>query len=464
MRLFRRANKPEVVPPSDHCLLVTGSRALMEDGGFLRNLDRRVGSLDVYPHSTGSLQDAGLSGARAVLGVFETPARLTELIRLVLDERKKRDDGFPVFIVAVRCEELRKLGQWLSERADAGELSGIRLILAADGAGIAEQIGDKLEPIFEPSFLKMPVHTEAEESEPKHKLFFSISPQLRKLVKFTRELAENNVSRLYILGAPGTGKASIAYYYWLCRGKGRFVTVNLNAESTTDKISMKSLLCGHVPGTQGTVGTREGAFAFARDGVCFLDESHGVAGVVMQVLMEVLDAGQYLAFGGTAKKTLDCAVLFASYRSWDSLRSEMHLDEHARLGAIHVTVPDLLQREEDLVAVLAHSLYAFTDEWTTWTAPEGITWSAWQAIQECGWHGNLRTLIRVIESAAVKFASEETDSSLLEREAIEAGIELWEPEDHASLKLFATEEREAPDEAAPSNDAEGLDMESRTTD
>ena len=87
-----------------------------------------------------------------------------------------------------------------------------------------------------------------------------------------KDLAENNISRVYLLGGPGSGKTSLAYYYWLCRSKGRFITVNLTAESTDDKAAMKSLLCGHVSGAFGTGPSREGALSFAEDGVCFLDE------------------------------------------------------------------------------------------------------------------------------------------------------------------------------------------------
>lgn len=74
------------------------------------------------------------------------------------------------------------------------------------------------------------------------------------------------------------------------------MTVNLSAESTGDKASMKSLLCGHVAGAIPGAGAREGALSFARDGVCFLDESHGVTGSVMQILMEVLETNQHSPF------------------------------------------------------------------------------------------------------------------------------------------------------------------------
>ncbi len=65
--------------------------------------------------------------------------------------------------------------------------------------------------------------------------------------------------------------------------------------------------------------------------------------------MEVLDSCQFLPFGGTKKRALECAVIFASNRSWETLRDMMNLDEHARLGATLVKIPDLIKRREDFI-------------------------------------------------------------------------------------------------------------------
>nr|WP_281272985.1 sigma 54-interacting transcriptional regulator [Salinisphaera halophila] len=189
-----------------------------------------------------------------------------------------------------------------------------------------------------------------------------------------------------MLGGPGSGKTSRAYDYCLARTRGNFVT----AEATDDKAAMKSLLCGHVSGAFPGAGSRTGAFSHARDGVCFLDESHGVSGSVMEVLMEALDSNQYLPYGASAKRPLDCAVVFASNRSWDTLIASVNMDEHARLGAMILHLPDLAVRREDLIAVLATTLDGMRRRATTWAAPAGLSQAAWQAIGDCPWRGNTR--------------------------------------------------------------------------
>ena len=379
---------------------------------------------------------ARMAKAATVVALFQPMNVLTALLDQLRAARAQRRDGLPVMVIAATLDQLTALGGWLQAAAVAEKLEGVRLIAAADTAQVLDKLGARLGPVRESNFLKMPVNPDVERSE--FKYFFAISPESRALVRLIRQLAENNISRLYILGAPGAGKSSLAYYYYLCRARGRYMSVNLTSEATDDKAAMKSLLCGHVTGAFGDSGGREGALSMAGEGVCFLDESHGVSGVVMQVLMEVLDTGQFLPYGGTNKRKLECAVLFASNRSWDHLRNLINLDEHARLGAHIVGVPDLKAREEDLIAVLSATLAKFKRGCTTWHAPEGLTDRAWEAIRRCPWNGNLRTLIRVIETAAVECAKVSDRPGLITVEQVRRGMDLWEPEDHHSLRLYSS--------------------------
>jgi DNA-binding NtrC family response regulator len=319
--------------------------------------------------------------------------------------------------------------------------------LISDGADDNNELAEKLKPVFGPDIVKMPTMPEVLESA--FKYFYTFSPELREATRLVGELAENNYSRLYLLGAPGTGKTSLAYYFWLKRNKGRFVVVNLTAESTTDKASMKSLLCGHVSGAFPGSGAREGALSFAQQGVCFLDESHGVSGVVMQVLMEVLDSGQFMPFGAVAKRELQCAVVFASNRSWDTLTKNINLDEHARIGATIIELADLAQRKEDLIAVVATTLNRLKKQFTTWQAPLGLTKSAWELYANSPWYGNTRALIRVTETAATNFAQEHskdpTIGKLIDVRHVTPALAQWEPSSHESLKLYSSTSRQIND-------------------
>lgn len=373
--------------------------------------------------------------ARVIVAAGQKPEALTAILHQVATARATRDDGYPLLIIAVPFSELTALGRWLHQQAVAEKLTGIRLIGYQAETEILSGIVGKLTPLRTPNFIKMPIAPEVENSG--FKYFYVFSPELHRIVKLLGELADNNQMRVYLLGAPGTGKTSIAYYFYLRRGKGNFVTVNLSSENTGDKGSMKSLLCGHVSGAIPGAPSREGALSFARDGVCFLDESHGATGTVMQVLMEVLESGQFMPFGATAKRLLECAVIFASNRSWETLRGAMHIDEHARLGATVVGIPDLVKREEDRLAVLAATLAGFESRCTTWKPPAGISAEGWRLIDSCPWKGNTRTLIRVAETACVKYASIRPESPLLGADEIAEALSFWEPPDaHMDDNLY----------------------------
>lgn len=369
-----------------------------------------------------------------LMTLFVEPAQLDGIADKALAARQGGRNV--TLIVAINGVQLVSLGKWLDRRAAEGKLAGgLRLMLAQDGADIAQQLPQRLQHTREANVIRMPVSTEIENSA--YRSAFVFSPELHALIARIRGFAQNGVSRACLLGGPGSGKTTLAYYYYLVRDKGRFVSINLAAENTGDKAAVKSLLCGHVSGAFPGAGARTGAFTHARDGVCFLDESHGVTGAVMEVLMEALDNGQYLPFGASAKQQLECALLFATNRSWEHLQNAVNLDEFTRMGAAVLQVPELTKREEDMIAVVATTLARLGGKCTTWTAPTGLTREAWQRIRDCRWHGNIRGLIRVLESAFVDTTTG-SGSSLIQAYEVEQGIQRWEPKTHHSHQIYST--------------------------
>ncbi|ROH91040.1 hypothetical protein ED208_08715 [Stagnimonas aquatica] len=369
-----------------------------------------------------------------VVSLFLDPEQLDGIADKVLAARSGGRHNSLVIVINGR--QFGALGRWLERRSSAGRLAGVHLMVARDVSDALAQLPRRLSPVVEDNLIRMPTSTEID--NPGYKSFYIFSPELHAVVARIRAFAKNGVSRAYLLGGPGSGKTSLAFYYFLVRNKGRFVSVNLAAENTGDKAAIKSLLCGHVSGAFPGAGGRTGAFSHARDGVCFLDEAHGVTGAVMETLMEALDNGQYLPFGASAKQSLDCALLFATNRSWEHLRNSVNIDEFTRLGAATISVPELHRREEDMIAVVAANLAKLGSRCTSWRAPEGLSEPAWQAIRDCRWHGNVRALTRVLEAAFVDSAMREDSRGLLELDDVRNGIALWEPADHHSHAVYAS--------------------------
>jgi len=424
-------------PPNEPTLLIAAPSGMRDNQTFQAAVQDKAAPLRVQSVAEGSQFDIALvQNATAALSIYQELEALDQLLDALIKVRAARKDGTPYLIIAQPLKHMQKLGVWLEQRAKANTLEGIRLVLANSEEELLRQLQDKFQALDGSSIIRMPENTEVRDTAYKH--FYAISPLLHELVRAIEALAANNIERIYLLGGPGTGKTSLAYYYWLKRNKGRFITVNLAAESTGDKAAMKSLLCGHVTGAFPGANTREGAFSFAEDGVCFLDESHGVTGIVMQVLMEALDGNQYLPYGATKKRRLECAVVFASNRSWEALRDLMNPDEHARLGATVISVPDLSKRKEDLMAVACVSLAKFSERCTSWDAPIGFTEAAWERLINCKWRGNVRTLIRVVEAGATEFARFGHEGDLLDVQHIEEAMRLWEPNKMKHEEIYAS--------------------------
>ncbi|MCX7071424.1 MAG: sigma 54-interacting transcriptional regulator [Gammaproteobacteria bacterium] len=424
------------ITPRDQApeLLVVAPEAMLRDRELLTGdaLQLPVGQRSAVV----SLLDPGIAAGVAspyVLSLFNHPLDLDPLADKVIAARAA---GFEtVLVVAINPTQLVALGQWLDKRAAAGRLQGMRLMIASDLDGVSRQLPGRLKPVTEDNVIRMPATTEVD--NPTFKNFFVFSPELHALVARIRGFAANGISRACLLGGPGSGKTTLAYYYYLQRAKGKFVSVNLAAESVGDKAAIKSLLCGHVSGAFPGAGARTGAFQHARDGVCFLDESHEINGAVMEVLMEALDNGQYLPYGASAKQPLECAVLYATNRSWTHLMNSVNLDQFTRLGASTLQVPELSKREEDMIAVVATALAKMVGRCTNWVAPTGLSSEAWGVIRDCRWHGNIRGLVRVLESAFVDTATLKGGDNLIRATEIEAGIQLWEPKSHHSHQIYS---------------------------
>jgi len=367
-----------------------------------------------------------------VLSLFNDPAQLDGIADKVYEARKNGHST--VLIVAIYTSQFVALGNWLDKRAQQGRLVGTRLMVGGDAAAIARQLPERMLRVTEDNVIRMPASAEIENSV--YKNFYVFSPELQTLVARVRGFARNGVTRAILMGGPGSGKTTLAYYYYLVRGLGQWVSVNLAAENVGDKAAIKSLLCGHVSGAFPGAAARNGALTTARDGVCFMDESHEIAGAVMEVLMEVLDQGQYMPYGASAKRQMECALLYATNRSWAHLQSGVNLDEFTRLGAARLEVAELHRREEDMIAVVAAALARLAAPCRDWKAPSGISLEAWKAMRECRWHGNIRGVIRVLEAAFVDTASL-TGDSLIQLAEIERGIEMWEPKTHHSHQIYA---------------------------
>jgi DNA-binding NtrC family response regulator len=209
------------------------------------------------------------------------------------------------------------------------------------------------------------------------------------------ELAAPSDATILIEGESGTGKelAARAVHDASARAAGPFVVVDCSsiAENLID-----SQLFGHVRGAfTGADRDRKGAFVEATGGTLFLDELGELPLPVQARLLRALEAQTVQPVGADRPVAVDTRVVAATHRNLARMvdAKEFRFDLFYRLAVVHVALPPLRDRADDLPALIA-SFYAARG------ADAGpIDGDNLERLRRHGWPGNVRELRNVLERA-----------------------------------------------------------------
>jgi len=223
------------------------------------------------------------------------------------------------------------------------------------------------------------------------------SPALRNIVRQAQKLAAYDIPVL-ITGETGTGKELIAraLHYGGPRREAPFLSINCAALPTE---LVESELFGHERGAfTGAHVARKGAFQEAEDGTLFLDEIGDMSLQSQAALLHVLERGEYRSVGGRPK-TAQAHVVLASNQDLDALirSNAFRKDLFYRINRIHIEVPPLRRRQEDIPLLAQHFLRQVEEK-----IGKGVHSFAPRALKALGrydWPGNVRELKNEIERA-----------------------------------------------------------------
>jgi len=224
------------------------------------------------------------------------------------------------------------------------------------------------------------------------------SAAMRKIERLVARLSESDSSVL-ITGESGVGKEVVAnlIHNNSLRKQGLMVTVNCAALSPG---LIESELFGHEKGAfTGAVKQRIGRFEQAQGGTIFLDEIAEVSSDIQVKLLRALQEREIERVGGVEPIALDVRVIAATQVALDeSLKShEFRSDLYWRLNVIHVSIPPLRERREDIVYLAR--LFVSEQAAKTGSKIKGLTKEAEMQLQSMSFPGNLRELKNIIERA-----------------------------------------------------------------
>jgi DNA-binding NtrC family response regulator len=196
-------------------------------------------------------------------------------------------------------------------------------------------------------------------------------------------------------GETSTGKelAAQAIHDASGRAHGPFVVVDCSAiaENLID-----SHLFGHVKGAfTGADRERKGAFVEASGGTLFLDELGELPLAAQAKLLRVLEAQTVQPVGADRPIKVDTRVVAATHRELARMvaAKEFRFDLFYRLAVVHVALPPLRERLEDL----PHLIETFYRRRGADSGP--IDGDNLERMRRYAWPGNVRELRNVLERA-----------------------------------------------------------------
>jgi two-component system NtrC family response regulator len=210
---------------------------------------------------------------------------------------------------------------------------------------------------------------------------------------------------ILVTGESGTGKELIvrAIHQVSPRSKKPFISVNCAALPET---LLESELFGHEKGAfTHAVAMRKGRFELADGGTLFLDEVAEMSPAIQVKLLRVLQEMEFERLGGSRTIKVDVRVVTASNRD---LKEEVEAgrfreDLFYRLNVVHLHLPPLRERPEDIPLLAAHFVHKYTPE--NLRGKMRLTPEAARRLTQYAWPGNVRELENVMERAVILCAN-----------------------------------------------------------
>jgi transcriptional regulator with PAS, ATPase and Fis domain len=217
------------------------------------------------------------------------------------------------------------------------------------------------------------------------------SPAMRSVKDLIEQIAPTN-STVLLTGESGTGKevAARTIHRKSKRKDQPFVVVDCG---TIPAGLVESELFGYKAGAfTGARGDKRGLLEQANQGTAFLDEV-GEFPLDLQVkLLRVLQDGEVRPVGSDRVTKLNLRIIAATNKE---LEREVRLgrfrqDLFYRLNVVHITMPPLRERSEDVERFVYYFLQKYKVEYDH--AIQGITRGAMSMLRNYEWPGNIREL------------------------------------------------------------------------
>jgi transcriptional regulator with PAS, ATPase and Fis domain len=259
-----------------------------------------------------------------------------------------------------------------------------------------------------------------------HSELIGISPVITELKAEVERIARSD-AKVLITGESGTGKEVVARAIHAASPRAQIGFVPVNCAGIPETL-LESELFGHVKGSfTGAYRDKPGKLEMADNGTIFLDEIGEMTLRMQGLLLRYLETGEIQKVGAErVARATNVRVMAATNRNLPELitQGQFREDLFYRINVIHLIVPPLRERREDIPLLVEHFLRNFTAEGHTSVNGHGefgngngapktngggnshspvraISPDAVSALAEYSWPGNVRQVENVIERLVV---------------------------------------------------------------
>ena len=228
------------------------------------------------------------------------------------------------------------------------------------------------------------------------------SKNMRDLYEMIQKVAPATATVL-IEGESGTGKELVAksIHFNGSRRDKPFIAVSCSALAES---LLESELFGHEKGAfTGAVSMKKGRFELADGGTLFLDEIGELSQDLQVKLLRVLQDKVFERVGGVRQISVDVRFITATNKKLKNEVAEGRFREdlYFRLNVVHIVLPLLRHRQEDIRLLVDHFIKKYISERLINIPITGLDPEVERLFYNYSWPGNVRELENVIERAMV---------------------------------------------------------------
>ena len=231
-------------------------------------------------------------------------------------------------------------------------------------------------------------------------MFWGESNAMQQLRSLIEKVARTDANIL-VTGENGTGKEMLAREIHLLSNRKKETLVPVDMGAITETL-FESELFGHVKGAfTDARADRPGKFEVANKGTLFLDEIGNLSYHLQAKLLTALQRRSIVRVGSNTPIPVNIRLICATNRDLQEMvqKGDFREDLLYRINTIHVEIPPLRERPEDIVPLTEIFLSKYAKIYGK--AAMRLSPDAKEKLKAQPWFGNIRELEHTIEKAVI---------------------------------------------------------------